>query len=956
MAAMLVVGSLLGAAAPAAASTLASSGSAMSAPTSATTLAEFGEPFHWLPPLGVESGDPTKFDASLLDGLTVSICRIEGAGCTPVTNLTSASAQSERLRIGQTSGKDSYYLANWDVSKLNLAPFTFRVTVTIARLQVGSIEVGPSTYKSFGRTWPIKFRIENNPTIRVRVLHEAGKGASQIAAALRLEFGICGDDVAQLLAEDLDPFTQKEIDLAIAGACQDAEIFPWTKIADQATGDALTAFDPATGQMTFSKSTPVLANLKANDVLVGEPAANAPAGYLRKITSISKDKKSGVITLQTSQALLNEAVKQGTLDAAADLKPADQVSVETLPGVTFSSARPAPQRGPSAGGGYALVDVGEGFDFHETVDIELKGSTSGGGVSGDGTVHIRGRVDFNAGWNIGAGVEACFEITLACVDRFEAHVGAKLYSDLHVDGEFNGHLEKEVALSTHYFSPIVFFIGPIPVVNIPIVKAIAGINGDAQITFSFDAQIQSGFEMGAKWTDPDDGGNDWQPIKTIPDPIVDGDADGDLSATMTLRAYAKADAKLLLYGIAGPGVAGQLGMEARVQYPGNPLWEIYGYIKGEVNFAVDLGGMLSLSEYRETVLDEDIRLAQSVNQPPDCSDHRTEPIVIAPGVARYLGPSDKENGSYQGYFECTDPEGDLPTYTAVDNLGNPVVLEAAKWDLPATYTVTVTARDSAGKTASFDLTVEVAEARPIVEIISASATVQAGEQYWVTASAYQAFLGADLRLVINRLPCSSIVWDVPGAEVVSYGSSRIACTAMIVYDAPGKHTITATATGPLGRQGQGILDVNVIDTPANAGPTIAQGSFNVISTDGPTFACDDDLFDCAGQQACPVFLPCPLPVPMEALLWNGAEGDYHGPLTLKLSAVDRNGNILTPTWHCLGGGFEFDVTANGDGTFTCNPFGSADSNEIRVWADVTDADGTTIHSEVRRMWMYRRVI
>ncbi len=310
VATLLIVMSLLATASPAAAARQADVGAgAVGGPAAAAQLADFGEPFHFLAPLGVESGDPAKFDASLLDELTVSICRVEGSSCAPVKTLTSASVLSERLRIGRTSGKDSFYLANWDVSKLELEPSTFRVRVTVARHQLGSVDVGPATYKSFGRTWPIRFRVENNPIIRVRVLNEAGKGASQVANAIRLEFGICGDDLAWLLANDLDPFAQQEIDLAIAGACQDAEVFPATRIADQATRAARASFEPTTGQMTFVGSTPTLAGLQANDILVGEPGANAPAGFLRKVTSITKNKKSGVITVETTQALLNEAVK-----------------------------------------------------------------------------------------------------------------------------------------------------------------------------------------------------------------------------------------------------------------------------------------------------------------------------------------------------------------------------------------------------------------------------------------------------------------------------------------------------------------------------------------------------------------------------------------------------------------------------------------------------------------------
>src|SRR6185369_970948 len=158
---LLTAGSLLGSAGPAAAATQVVANAYIA---STASLSDFGQPFHFLSPLGVESGDPAKFDPSLLDELLVSICRIDANGCTPVKTLTSASSLSERLRYGPATGTPTYYLANWDTSTVKLAPSSFRVTVSVDRLELGSLDIGPATYKSFGRTWPIKFRIENNPT------------------------------------------------------------------------------------------------------------------------------------------------------------------------------------------------------------------------------------------------------------------------------------------------------------------------------------------------------------------------------------------------------------------------------------------------------------------------------------------------------------------------------------------------------------------------------------------------------------------------------------------------------------------------------------------------------------------------------------------------------------------------------------------------------------------------
>lgn len=936
VATLLIVMSLLVTASPAAAaqrSDLGAGAGAIGGPATATQLADFGEPFHFLAPLGVESGDPAKFDASLLDELIVWICRVEGSACTLVKTLTSASLLSERLRIGQTSGEDSFYVANWDVSKLELEPATFRVTVTVARLELGSVDVGPATYKSFGRTWPIKFRVENNPIIRVRVLNEAGKGASQIANAIRLEFGICGDDLAWLLANDLDPFTQQEIDLAIAGACQDAEIFPTTKVTDQATQDALTSFDSTTGQMTFAGSTPTLANLKAGDVLVGEPAAAATNGYLRKVTSITKDKKSGVITVETTQAQLNEAVREGVLDAAAQLTPDDVIATEALPGVTLQETA---QRGPAISG-IAALDVGDGFDFHQAIDVTIEASASGSGVEGTGTVHITGEMKFNAGWNVGIGIEDCLSITLACVDRFEAHVGSHLYSELQIEGTFNGTLKKDTVLSTHYFRPIVFFIGPIPVVLVPIVKAIAGVRGDARVEFTFESTITGDMNVGIKWTDPDDNGQGWQDVST--EPSLSGDADADVVASMELRAYAAFEGKLLLYGIAGPGLVGRVGLRALVQFPNNPLWELWAIANGEVNVTVDIGGVLDLGGEAFDLPEASIHLKSAENQAPVCGA-RTDVIPVPLNEEVNLGP--RSGGIWDGYFDCDDPEGELVVATGKEGSTPIPNLAQVVWTTAGRHDVTITATDESGKSTSFVLQIEVIDTPPILSTTTASSSVPAGLQYWVTASAWDVEEG-------GFLPCSPhLVWAATGGTVTR-SSSQTSCTAVVVFSQTGPQTITVTATDPNGKTSQQQVNVNVTAAPANAAPAIALDSFEMRAASGPSLNCDP-ITDYWCEDVCPSGFYCK--VAQDSILFNGMvfDGDYHTPLTFKLSASDPNGDALSVQWYCMAGLNSYKVTDNGDGTFSCSPFSGKTSIPILVWAEISDGT-TTVRSEVRRMFM-----
>lgn len=890
-------------------------------------------PLHFLEPLAPASGDPARFDGSLLDALVVSICRIEVAGCQELKTITSASSLSERLRIGKDQ-TGSYYIANWDTSKLKLPPFSYRVGVSLEGLALGSIDVEPGEYKSFGRTWPIRFRVDRDPAIHVRLLRADGQSASQVADVLRREFGLGPDEVRALLAADPEPYTDEEIDLAIRGVFQDAIVPPTTKIADKETRAALTGFDPATGRMTFSGATSVISSLEVGDVIVGEPSDAAPTGYLRMVTAITKPKR-GPIVIETRQATFNETLRQGTLDAAAELGPDDLDHVETAPGVT---AREQGSRLATAN--FGALDIGDGYSFHETIDVTIEGQASGSGVTGTGTIRIQGDVRFNAGYGVGFGVEDCFDqLPPVCVDRFEARVGVDAASNIKVTGSFTGHMEKEYVLSTHYFKPIVFFIGPIPVVLVPIVKAIAGATGDARLDFTFDTHMASRLEFGAKWTDPGDGGKGWENLNNDMTPT--GTGDGDLAASMELRAYAKADAKLLLYGVVGPGLAARVGAGADVQYPRNPLWRVFAHARGEINFAVDLGGIIKLAEHIAPLPEFTFEVKASENQPPECGA-RTTPIPVAISQEIFLGP--RAAGSLQGYFDCSDPEGEEVRYQAFEG-ATKIDYERASWDSAGTHVVTITATDESNVSKTFSLTIEVINTPPLLSLAAGATTVPASVQYFVTASAYD--VEDD-----DFLPCNNLDWTATGGTLTE-GLDNRTCTAVIVFDQVGTQTVNVVATDKQGKSTEKVLTVTVTAAPANPAPRIQLGSFEIVAEKGPKTNCDTltDAF-CEPHYNCPTGFFCK--VPDGAILYNQAVGDFHTPLTLSITASDPNGDALTVEWFCTAGLTSYAVKDNGDGTFSCDPYTASYSVPILIRAEISDGV-TTVRSETRTLYMLDRV-
>src|SRR5687767_13695954 len=157
--------------------------------------------FHFLSPLAPNSGDPADLDESLLDYLSVEVCEVNGNTCSIVRTFTSQGSGSEVLRISGGS-----YIVNWQAPtevRTNLK--TYRVRVEMAGLQLGETDITPSMKGSLGRTWPIRFLVENDPAVRIRQPRSIDKPVWKIVSVLKKEFNLCGAEDAALMAADLEP-------------------------------------------------------------------------------------------------------------------------------------------------------------------------------------------------------------------------------------------------------------------------------------------------------------------------------------------------------------------------------------------------------------------------------------------------------------------------------------------------------------------------------------------------------------------------------------------------------------------------------------------------------------------------------------------------------------------------------------------------------------------------------
>lgn len=149
---------------------------------------------HVLPPLGKAYDDLSNFDATLLDYLTVSICRLEADTCTTVQEFTSTDGKGlDHILLQEEEGEQKYHV-NWDPATDDFG-HEFEIRFLVAGLEVDAIECTPRGK----RTVPIKFRIDNHPLIRAHVFCEIGLSAVEAAKVLIAEFSLTMEDLLPVL-------------------------------------------------------------------------------------------------------------------------------------------------------------------------------------------------------------------------------------------------------------------------------------------------------------------------------------------------------------------------------------------------------------------------------------------------------------------------------------------------------------------------------------------------------------------------------------------------------------------------------------------------------------------------------------------------------------------------------------------------------------------------------------
>jgi hypothetical protein len=595
---------------------------------------------------------------------------------------------------------------------------------------------------------------------------------------------------------------------------------PTTHVSDPDTRDALVAYDPQGGSLRFARQTPTLAAARVGHVLVSEPSAAAPAGYLRRITAIRQMGAGGEVILETTQAKLTDAIERGALHARADLT-ADQVArtVIHVDGVTIEAAvgpDEPPDGGIDAGRDVdaspfsgliegAALSVGRGYAFDmrfNRVFAVKPGAGSSGQVTIDGSVHF------------GASFGMDVEISWFSLDSFEAKAGFRHDANLRLSGEAQGALGDGLNVATQYYTPLTFLIGFVPVIVVPRVDLFVTASGQVEAKVDFEAKELVVAQVGARWTD-DDGWRD------ISDFGVAGDVRPPaFKGGLRARAGLRSSMGLKVYDVAGPELGLEGGLELDGQIPRNPIWIVNAFLRGTLSLEAELPVVGTIADYTTTLFDLTRELARSSNATPTldltaralpdpgvfpAGSPRTVdlrvPVDLRPGCPGVLG------GGL--YFVASDLEDGCPSVGVFSDRDG-FLSSTFTFTTTGRRQLTVTARDSQGASVNRTFSLNVINTSPMVTLVSAGVPRQ-GQPFAIAAQVRDPNEADPAKL------CASTTWvvEAPDAASVSTG-----CLQTVTFGVTGTRTVRATTRDDEGGETTEAVTLTVLEPPVNPHPLI----------------------------------------------------------------------------------------------------------------------------------------
>jgi len=352
-------------------------------------------------------------------------------------------------------------------------------------------------------------------------------------------------------------------------------------INNQVWNDNLVAVDTSDYTIRFSKNISTSQSFKAGDYIV----SSSGEGLLRKITNVSTLNDETV--LQTESATLEDVIEQGDIDLDQPLTVSQVRNIDYY----YSGVRLVNEGSKGADATQFK------WDMADVVLYDYDGNNS----TANDQIKISG--NFECTYRITGKIKISWTLKLKEV-KFGFKSSENLNLNLNSGVKYN--FERKYTLASVNFTPITVFVGPVPVVFVPNLKIILGIDGSADGSLSSGITQNLSFDAGIKYIK----GDGWSPYSDFdksftPQPLV-------LKANASAGASLKPELSIKVYGVAGPFANLKFYSRLEANYLSEAFhWKLYGGVMMGVGAKVEILGKSLKSFSKDDLFKYELMLTQS---------------------------------------------------------------------------------------------------------------------------------------------------------------------------------------------------------------------------------------------------------------------------------------------------------------------------------------------------------
>jgi len=291
-----------------------------------------------------------------------------------------------------------------------------------------------------------------------------------------------------------------------------------------------------------------------DDVLVFGTSDRLPHGMLRKAADVTEN-GDGTVTVATTEAGLGDVFEELNLCREGRLDPSELNGTDT-PLSAYT-------------GEHAL------FDFSYAIDEDF----------GQEMLHLEGNTDFSVGYRIEIRTRTVCGWTDGC--HVTVNDGTTFILDAKADtgvtlwaGKADAWQKSEVLFSKD-FSPFTVVVAGVPVVFVPELEIIGGVEGSAEAELTTNAQASAEGYVGIKRRS-----GAWETAEGLNHSF--GYSPPALYASAAVKAYAGPKVKLKIYDVTGPYADLYGFAEMKADTRAEPWWLLYAGLESHGGFRMQV--------------------------------------------------------------------------------------------------------------------------------------------------------------------------------------------------------------------------------------------------------------------------------------------------------------------------------------------------------------------------------